>query len=302
MSDAVLKYGEPENYVNRELSWLEFNYRILGEARDKTTPLFERLKFLSITASNLDEFFMVRVASLKDMVHANYTKRDIAGMTAQEQLDAIDVKTHELVENQYRTYNRMLLPLLKQHGLRVVTEHEKLTKEEAVYVDRYFEESVYPVLTPMAVDSSRPFPLIHNKSLNIAALVRKKKGDGELEFAMVCVPGGLPRVVELPCQEGKSIIYLEEVIERNIDKLFLNYDIISCHPFRVMRNADLSIDEDEAEDLLKEIEQKLKKRQWGEVIRLDIEKKADQAPLRHPQKGAARWRAARSMRLTGHLI
>lgn len=291
MSDAVLKYGEPENYVNRELSWLEFNYRILGEARDKTTPLFERLKFLSITASNLDEFFMVRVASLKDMVHANYTKRDIAGMTAQEQLDAIDGKTHELVENQYRTYNRMLLPLLKQHGLRVVTEHEKLTKEEAVYVDRYFEESVYPVLTPMAVDSSRPFPLIHNKSLNIAALVRKKKGDGELEFAMVCVPGGLPRVVELPCQEGKSIIYLEEVIERNIDKLFLNYDIISCHPFRVMRNADLSIDEDEAEDLLKEIEQKLKKRQWGEVIRLDIEKKAGKAPLRHPQKGAARWRA-----------
>ena len=279
MSDAVLKYGEPENYVNRELSWLEFNYRILGEARDKTTPLFERLKFLSITASNLDEFFMVRVASLKDMVHANYTKRDIAGMTAQEQLDAIDGKTHELVENQYRTYNRMLLPLLKQHGLRVVTEHEKLTKEEAVYVDRYFEESVYPVLTPMAVDSSRPFPLIHNKSLNIAALVRKKKGDGELEFAMVCVPGGLPRVVALPCQEGKSIIYLEEVIERNIDKLFLNYDIISCHPFRVMRNADLSIDEDEAEDLLKEIEQKLKKRQWGEVIRLDIEKKADKRLL-----------------------
>ena len=233
MSDAVLKYGEPENYVNRELSWLEFNYRILGEARDKTTPLFERLKFLSITASNLDEFFMVRVASLKDMVHANYTKRDIAGMTAQEQLDAIDGKTHELVENQYRTYNRMLLPLLKQHGLRVVTEHEKLTKEEAVYVDRYFEESVYPVLTPMAVDSSRPFPLIHNKSLNIAALVRKKKGDGELEFAMVCVPGGLPRVVELPCQEGKSIIYLEEVIERNIDKLFLNYDnIIPIHQRR----------------------------------------------------------------------
>ena len=217
MSDAVLKYGEPENYVNRELSWLEFNYRILGEARDKTTPLFERLKFLSITASNLDEFFMVRVASLKDMVHANYTKRDIAGMTAQEQLDAIDVKTHELVENQYRTYNRMLLPLLKQHGLRVVTEHEKLTKEEAVYVDRYFEESVYPVLTPMAVDSSRPFPLIHNKSLNIAALVRKKKGDGELEFAMVCVPGGLPRVVELPCQEvafgGKNDVFaLQECV------------------------------------------------------------------------------------------
>lgn len=120
-------------------------------------------------------FSWIRVASLKDMVHANYTKRDIAGMTAQEQLDAIDGKTHELVENQYRTYNRMLLPLLKQHGLRVVTEHEKLTKEEAVYVDRYFEESVYPVLTPMAVDSSRRSRLFTIKSLNIAALVARKR-------------------------------------------------------------------------------------------------------------------------------
>ena len=155
-------------------------------------------------------------------------------------------------------------------------------------MDKYFEEVVYPVLTPMAVDSSRPFPLIRNKSLNIAALVRKKKGDGELDFAMVRVPTGLPRVVVIPNGEknGKdesqeqnetktTIIYLEEVIERNIDKLFLNYDIICSHPFRVMRNADLSIDEDEAEDLLKEIEKQLKKRQWGEAIRLDIEEKAD---------------------------
>lgn len=159
-------------------------------------------------------------------------------------------------------------------------------------MDKYFEEVVYPVLTPMAVDSSRPFPLIRNKSLNIAALVRKKKGDGELDFAMVRVPTGLPRVVVIPNGEknGKdesqeqnetktTIIYLEEVIERNIDKLFLNYDIICSHPFRVMRNADLSIDEDEAEDLLKEIEKQLKKRQWGEAIRLDIEEKADKRLL-----------------------
>lgn len=280
MSDAVETYGSPENYVNRELSWLEFNYRVLGEARDKTTPLFERLKFLSITASNLDEFFMVRVASLKDMVHAGYKKRDIAGMTAMEQLAAIGEKTHELVSDQYKTYNRMLLPLLSQNGLRVVTCHEELTPEEAAWADHYFEESVYPVLTPMAVDSSRPFPLIRNKSLNIAALVRKKKGDEELEFAMVQVPSVLPRVVRLPSGEGTAIIYLEEIIERNIDKLFLNYDIISCHPFRIMRNADFSIDEDEAEDLLKEIEKKLKKRQWGEVIRLDIEEKADKRLLK----------------------
>lgn len=280
MAEAECRYMEPENYVNRELSWLEFNYRVLGEARDKATPLFDRLKFLSITASNLDEFFMVRVASLKDMVHAGYNKPDIAGMTAQQQLDAIGVKTHALVGDQYKTYSRVLLPLLHDNGLRVVTGHEELSEAEGAYVDRYFEEMVYPVLTPMAVDSSRPFPLIRNKSLNIAALVKKKKGDEELEFAMVQVPSVLPRVLVLPDSQPTAIIYLEEIIERNIDKLFLNYDIISCHPFRIMRNADLSIDEDEAEDLLKEIEKKLKKRQWGEVIRLDIEANADKRLLR----------------------
>ena len=281
MAEAEVRYMEPENYVNRELSWLEFNYRVLGEARDKTTPLFDRLKFLSITASNLDEFFMVRVASLKDMVHAGYNKPDIAGMTAQQQLDAIGVKTHALVEDQYKTYSRALLPLLHDNGLRVVAGHEELNEAEGAYVDRYFEEMVYPVLTPMAVDSSRPFPLIRNKSLNIAALVHKKNQE-ELEFATVQVPAVLPRIVELPRgKDGeRSVILLEEIIERNIDKLFLNYDIISCHPFRVMRNADLSIDEDEAEDLLKEIEKKLKKRQWGEVIRLDIEANADKRLLR----------------------
>ena len=296
------KFWEPKNYVNRELSWLDFNYRVLGEAKDKSTPLFDRLKFLSITASNLDEFFMVRVASLKDMIHANYTKPDIAGMTASEQLTSIGIKTHELVEEQYRIYNRSLLPALRQNGLKVITSHENLTEQEAAFVDRYFEEMVYPVLTPMAVDSSRPFPLIRNKSLNIAALVKKKKGDSEIDFAMVRVPSGLPRVVVIPTEvsetqeteekkegAGKteknapdpvSIIFLEEVIERNIDKLFLNYDIICSHPFRVMRNADLSIDEDEAEDLLKEIERQLKERQWGEAIRLDIEEKADKRLLK----------------------
>ena len=178
--------ANPSNYVNRELSWLEFNYRVLSEARDKTIPLFERLKFLSITESNLDEFYMVRVASLKDMVHAKYTKPDIAGMTPSQQLEAIAEKTHQLVELQYSTYNRSLLPLLRQNGLRVITAHEDLTEEEGEFVDQYFQENVYPVLTPMAFDSSRPFPLIRNKTLNIAALLKKKKdGNGELEFAMV---------------------------------------------------------------------------------------------------------------------
>lgn len=265
-------YTAPENFYNRELSWIAFNERILGEARDKTIPLFERLKFLSITASNLDEFFMVRVASLKDMQDAGYSKKDIAGMTPSEQLAAISKKTHELVNGQYITYNRSLLPLLKQNGLTIVESYEELTEEQGQFVDRYFHDTIYPVLTPMAVDSSRPFPLIRNKSLNIGALLQRKgdKKGKEVEFATVQVPSVLPRIVELPSKEGRAVIFLEEIIERNISKLFLNYDILAANPFRIMRNADLSIDEDEAEDLLKEIEKQVKRRQWGKAIRLEI--------------------------------
>ena len=285
MADLDNRYMKADNYINRELSWLEFNYRVLGEARDKTLPLFERLKFLSITASNLDEFFMVRVASLKDMVHAGYHKADIAGLRPAEQLAKIGDKTHELVHQQYSTYNRSLLPLLLQHGLRVIESHEDMTEEEQKFADRYFQENIYPVLTPMAVDSSRPFPLIYNKSLNIAALLQKKDGDEDLDFATVQVPRMLPRIVELPPKDGiRRVILLEEIIERNIQSLFLNYNIITAHPYRVMRNADLSIDEEEAEDLLKEIQKQLKKRQWGEAIRLEIEEKADKRLLKRLKK------------------
>ena len=275
-------YLDPELYTNRELSWILFNKRVLSEARDKQIPLFERLKFLSITASNLDEFFMVRVASLKDMVNAKYTKKDIAGLTAAQQLDKLNVVTHELVAQQYSTYNRSLLPLLKANGLTVVEKHEQLSKDQAEYVDAYFEENVYPVLTPMAVDSSRPFPLIRNKSLNIGALLSKRKEKGELEFATVQVPSVLARIVPIPAGDngGKAVILLEEGIERNISRLFLNYDVVCSHPFRIMRNADLTIDEDEAEDLLKEIEKQLKKRQWGQAIRLEVEAGMDKRLLR----------------------
>lgn len=282
MADTELNYLDSKNYVNRELSWLEFDFRILNEARDKSIPLFERLKFLSITASNLDEFFMVRVASLKDMVHAKYKKPDIAGLRPEEQLELIGEKTHELVALQYSTYNRSLLPALKQQGLQIVSEHEELTEEDGRFVDRFFHDNVYPVLTPMAVDSSRPFPLIRNKSLNIAALVQKKNGEDGLEFAMVQVPSGLPRIVELPADGNgeRRVILLEEIIERNMKELFLNYNIVSAHPFRIMRNADFTLDEEEAEDLLEEIQKQLKKRQWGEVIRLEVEEKVDKRLLK----------------------
>ena len=281
----------PEYYENRELSWLKFDARVLNEAKDKSIPLLERLKFVSITSSNLDEFFMVRVASLKDMVHADYRKRDIAGMTASEQLDRINTATRKLVESQYNTYNRSLVPLMAANGIHIIEKYEELTAEQAAYVDRYFEEDVYPVLTPMAVDASRPFPLIRNKTLNIAALLSSKKDEKHkdaVEFATVQVPGVLPRLVPIPADtsensgevEGRTFILLEQIIEKNIDKLFLNYHVLCAHPYRVMRNADLPIDEDEAADLLKEIQQQLKKRQWGEVIRLEVEASVDKKLLR----------------------
>ena len=274
---ALTDFEKPEYFTNREISWLSFNSRVLYEARDKSLPLLERLKFLSITSSNLDEFFMIRVASLKDMVHAKYNKKDIAGMTPEEQLVAISAEAHDLVHLQYSTYNRSLLPALKQIGVDVVTEHERMSEEQAHYADQYFEETIYPVLTPMAMDSSRPFPLIRNKTLNIGALISQKGEKGRAEFATVQVPSVLPRIIRLPDGPNgeKCVTVLEEVIERNIDKLFLNYDVVCAHPYRIMRNADLSIDEDDAADLLKEIQKQLKKRQWGEVIRLEIEDKME---------------------------
>ena len=275
-----MDFSRDEYYTNRELSWLLFNKRVLSEAKEKKNPLFERLKFLSITASNLDEFFMVRVASLKDMVHAGYKKKDIAGMTVEEQLALVNEETHKLVEQQYSIYNRSLVPSLLEEGLHLIRHHEELDKEDAAYVDRYFADNVYPVLTPMAVDSSRPFPLIRNKSLNLGALMKKKSGETEIEFAMVQVPSVLSRIVVIPGGKEKKVILLEEVIERNIQKLFLNYDIICSYPFRIMRNADLGIEEEEAEDLLQEIEKQLKKRKWGQVIRLEVEEGIDKKLLK----------------------
>lgn len=281
----MIDFRSKEYYTNREMSWILFNSRVLSEARDKQIPLFERLKFLSITASNLDEFFMIRVASLKDMVNAGYKKTDIAGKTPTEQLSELNVATHDLVTQQYSTYNRSLIPQLRLNGIEIISRHEELSEEEGMYLDKYFSDNIYPVLTPMAVDSSRPFPLIRNKSLNIGALVHKKGDNSELEFATVQVPSVLNRIVLLPKKNDvQKIILLEEVIERNMKKLFLNYDIVCAHPFRIMRNADLTIEEDEAADLLKEIEKQLKKRQWGEAIRLEVEEGIDKRLLKVIEK------------------
>jgi len=289
------KFDNVEYFTNRELSWLKFNIRVLNEAEDDDVKLFERLKFLSITSSNLDEFFMVRIASLKDMVDADYKKKDISGMSAEKQLGILTKETHDFVKKQYEVYNKSLVPLLKKENLHIISHGDELDANEKKFIDEYFDEFVYPVLTPMAVDASRPFPLVRNKTLNIAALIRKRKEetskkkkkdvylgnvDGDMDFAMVQVPSVLPRIVEIPTEfEERKIIYLEDIIEKNIDKLFLNYEVISAATFRVMRNAEFKLDEDDASDLLEEIKKKLKKRQWGEAIRLEAEERMDASLL-----------------------
>jgi len=300
-------YLKPEYFYNRELSWLSFNYRVLSEAQDKKRPLFDRLGFLAITASNLDEFFMIRVASLKEMVQLNYKKKDIAGMTPSEQLAAISSETHQLVKDQYDIYNYEVIPGLLSNGIKIISYYEDLNEEQSRYIDEYFQSEVLPVLTPMAVDSSRPFPLIRNKTLNIGAVIKIKSGADknkntqfrelymshynkkknsedtrDIDFATVQVPSVLPRFVEIPSDNGilKTFILLEQIIEKNIEKLFISYEVLSSFPYRIMRNADLDIEEDEAADLLMEIERQLKKRQRGEAIRIEVEDGIDKRLLK----------------------
>ena len=297
MAAETMDYRNPEYYINRELSWIEFDRRCLSEARNKENPLFERLKFLSITASNLDEFFQVRVASLQDMVQAGYKKKDIAGLTATEQLGAVLSAAQTFMQQQYWTLNRQIIPDLEAQGLVMVRDLDTLSKGDMRFIEEYFTMNVFPVLTPMAVDSSRPFPLIRNKSLNIGALLTRKEtstpgilGSGQkskksgksdkvkYEFATVQVPGVLPRILILPGTEGEArrLVLLEDVIRRFLPRLFVNYEVKCSSPYRILRSADLDIAEDEAEDLLKEIKKQLKKRQRGDAIRLEVEKGIDE--------------------------
>lgn len=265
-------FGKKEYFYNRELSWLKFNERVLEEARDKDNPLLERVKFLSITASNLDEFFMVRVASLSDMVKVGYEKADPAGLRPSQQLAQISGAAHQMISQQYTTYNRILKKLLKEHKIRIF-ELTELTQKQLDFVDHYFSREVYPVLTPMAVDSSRPFPLILNKSINIAALIHKNGSDPKQpEFVTVQVPNVLPRVVKVPSHEGQTgFVLLENIIRRHLKTLFVGYKIDEASCYRVMRDMDLEVDEEDTEDLLKEIEKQLRLRERGNVIHLDVE-------------------------------
>ncbi len=260
------------NFFNRELSWLEFNERVLEEACDtNSNPILERIKFISISSSNLDEFFMVRVASLFDQILAGFSEPDIGGFTPEEQFNLISTRAHKMVNDQYNCYNRSLIPCLKKEKV-IFVKPKELNEKQRLFIENLYYKTIFPVLTPMVVDRSRPFPLILNKSLNIALLLENKDDKKEPIFGMVQVPSVLERLVELPSKENeKHFILLEDIIKIYIETLFTGHNIITMACYRITRNTDQGLDEEEAEDLLEAIQQFIKKRKWGMVIRLEIE-------------------------------
>lgn len=258
-------------YNNRELSWVDFNSRVLEEACKKENPILERCNFLAITASNLDEFFMVRVAGVLDQVHHNNKIRDASGLMPEEVLEALSAKIHDFAKKQYNCYNRSIIPYLRSNKI-VFKDIETLDGDQRKFVDEYFKKVVFPVLTPMAVDTSRPFPILANKSLNIAVCLTN--GDSEEFFAVVQVPSILPRFLELPTREGRAFILLEKVIAAHLSNLFELYNIKQYDAFRITRDSDLDIDED-TEDLMAEIKKSIRKRKRGEPVRLEFSKKCN---------------------------
>lgn len=263
-------------YYNRELSWMDFNARVLEEAARKDNPLMERLRFLAITGSNLDEFFMVRVAGVKAQVNSNYKPKDPIDLSPEELLHELEEKTHRFMEKQYSCLHRSIAPVLAKEGIRFLSCAE-MEPEQLSYISEYFKRILFPVLTPLAVDGSRPFPLLANKSLNIAVCLKSKehKNKGKEKcYAIVQVPSILPRFLELPSKEGRKFTLLEDIIIYKLDELFELHDIQSACPFRITRDSDLEIDE-EAEDFMNEVKKSIKRRKRGRPVRLELLQKCD---------------------------
>lgn len=267
-----MDYKKPSYFTNREISWLDFNSRVLEEALDESVPLLERLKFLSIVSSNLDEFFMVRIAGLKEQINAGLNTPDASGLSPEKQIKAASSKIHDMVSVQYRCFTKSLIPLLNKNGISF-SGFNDLTERQSEYINEYFDDIISPVLTPMAIDASRPFPFIANKTVNIAFRIER---EGKEHYAIVRVPSVIPRIIKVPAGlNDECYLFIEEIIINNADDLFSGYKILGSTCFRVTRDADLSIGEDDAVDLLHEIEQQVKQRQWGLPVRLEIERNSN---------------------------
>jgi polyphosphate kinase len=264
-----MKLDKPKHFLNRELSWLKFNIRVLQEAEDKTTPLLERLRYIAICGSNLDEFFMIRVAGLQNHLDNGINKTDAAGLTVHQQLTQITETTQSMVKTQYR-YLKNILQDLEQHGV-FFTSVDDLSASGKEWIEDYFHHTIFPVITPLAVDAGHPFPFLANRSLNLALLLQRESSD--YSTAVVQVPGVLPRIVEIPgSARGRCFVFLEDIIRAHAANLFYGYSIKDIVPFRITRNADVFISEEEAEDLLMEVERSLRQRKRGEAVRLEIGK------------------------------
>ncbi len=280
----IVDLDDPSLYINRELSWLEFNHRVLEEALDTEAPLLERLKFLTIVSSNLDEFFMVRVAGLRRQVKSQTIQRGPDGMTAEEQLRQIADRSHAMVKAQYKCLRDSVLPGLAKHGIRLKRVDE-LSAEQARWVKEYFHRQVFPVLTPLALDPSHPFPHLSNRSLNLVVTLAKpgatRRGRSRKApdyLAVVQVPSGIPRLVQVP-GAGFQFVLLEDVIRSEMGELFQGLTVTGCFSFRITRDSDLNFDEDEVEDLLERIEQEVRRREWGNSVRLEVGRDCTPAAL-----------------------
>src|SRR6266849_10266986 len=263
----------PQSFINRELSWLEFNRRVLEEAQDATQPLIERVKFLTIFSSNLDEFFEIRVAGIKQQIESETSNVGPDGLSPTETFNNIRRVVSELVATQYALWNNELQPELAKHGIRI-RDVTKLSAKRAAWAQRYFQEEVFPMLTPLAVDASHPFPQLLNKSHNLLVRAKAQRG-GEPLHAIVQVPRVVPRLIAMPRAKGEDepwdYIYLASLIKQHTDELFPGLILEGVHAFRVTRNSDLYIDEEEAENLLRTVEQELRRSRRGDAVRLEVE-------------------------------
>jgi polyphosphate kinase len=265
--------SDPKNFINRELSWLEFNRRVLEEAQDPTQPLLERVKFLGIVSSNLDEFFEIRVAGIKQQIASETSDVGPDGMSPTATFQAIVRVVHEMVAEQYRLWNREIEPLLRENNI-FLRHLAELSAKRAAWARRYFQQEVFPMLTPLAVDASHPFPQLLNKSHNLLVRARARKGAAPMH-AIVQVPRAVSRLIHLPKgekgDESWNYIYLASLIKQHVADLFPGLIIDGVHAFRVTRNSDLYVDEEEAENLLRSIEQELRRSSRGNAVRLEVE-------------------------------
>ncbi len=275
IEESQVDLHDPKLYINRETSWLEFNKRVLKEAQSKEHPLLERVKFISIFSSNLDEFFMIRVAGLESQYEAGVVDRSLDGLAPLEQLEEIKARTIDMIEERNRCFYNDIVKRLHQEGI-LFLEYQKLKKNVKDALSDYFDAEIFPVLTPLAFDPGHPFPYVSNLSLSLAVQLKDKDSE-QPKFARVKVPSTLPRLVRLDKIMGAElengalgVVWLEDIIGCNLNKLFPDLEIEEVHPFRVIRDADIEIEEDEAGDLLETIEQGIRKRRYGTVVRLDV--------------------------------